>query len=303
MYTVNGFQQEGIVKLGLDCIEVQILRWFVDFIASGLMEHIDADGERFYWIKYGYVIDQLPILKIKDKHAIAQRFDNMVSCGLMEKKYIKDRGNYTYFRIIPEVYRILITSNVEQNDEEGIYENIQGYLSNNTRGIYENIQGVSTKIDNKDSSNIYSNNNTIYNMGRRNKKPENQKREVFNKPTLEEIKEYCLERKNNVDPQAFIDHYDSNGWHVGKMPMKNWRAAIRTWEHNTHKEWGKTPNRTSQTNTTTGPARMVFRDGLICPVCGSPLIAGHTRCDKCGTRKDYGIEGAAIDKYYEKVEA
>lgn len=53
---------------------------------------------------------------------------------------------------------------------------------------------------------------------------------VFVKPTLEEIAAYCKERGNSVDPQKFIDHYDSNGWRVGKNPMKDWRAAVRTWE-------------------------------------------------------------------------
>ena len=54
----------------------------------------------------------------------------------------------------------------------------------------------------------------------------------FAKPTLEEIKSYCVERKNKVNPENFMNHYDSNGWKVGKNPMKDWRAAVRTWERN-----------------------------------------------------------------------
>ena len=57
----------------------------------------------------------------------------------------------------------------------------------------------------------------------------------FAKPTLEEVSAYCIERKNAVDPQSFLDHYESNGWRVGKNPMKDWRAAVRTWEKN-HKQ-------------------------------------------------------------------
>ena len=53
---------------------------------------------------------------------------------------------------------------------------------------------------------------------------------IFKKPTLEEVTEYCLQRKNNVNPQIWIDHYTSNGWMVGKNSMKDWKAAIRTWE-------------------------------------------------------------------------
>lgn len=59
-----------------------------------------------------------------------------------------------------------------------------------------------------------------------------QKRTRFVKPTLEEVAAYCRERRNNIDPQGFIDHYESNGWKVGKTPMQDWKAAVRTWERN-----------------------------------------------------------------------
>jgi len=52
----------------------------------------------------------------------------------------------------------------------------------------------------------------------------------FQKPTLEEISKYCRERDNGVDPERFANFYESNGWRVGKNPMKDWRAAVRTWE-------------------------------------------------------------------------
>lgn len=52
----------------------------------------------------------------------------------------------------------------------------------------------------------------------------------FQKPTLEEIREYCISRGNNVDPEQFLNFYESKGWVVGKSPMKDWRAAVRTWE-------------------------------------------------------------------------
>lgn len=49
-------------------------------------------------------------------------------------------------------------------------------------------------------------------------------------PTIEEITIFCKERNNNVSSQTFIDHYTSNGWMVGKNKMKDWKAAVRTWE-------------------------------------------------------------------------
>lgn len=52
----------------------------------------------------------------------------------------------------------------------------------------------------------------------------------FQKPSLEEIREYCESRNNQVDPEQFFNFYESKGWMVGKTPMKDWHAAVRTWE-------------------------------------------------------------------------
>jgi hypothetical protein len=72
--------------------------------------------------------------------------------------------------------------------------------------------------ENNTSNNITSNKKEIY------------KERKFKKPTLIEVEEYCKERNNEVDPQKFIDFYESKGWLVGKSPMKDWKACIRTWE-------------------------------------------------------------------------
>ena len=53
----------------------------------------------------------------------------------------------------------------------------------------------------------------------------------FVPPTLEEVTSYCKERNNTVNPSKWLAHYEANGWLVGRNKMKNWKAAIRTWEH------------------------------------------------------------------------
>lgn len=60
-------------------------------------------------------------------------------------------------------------------------------------------------------------------------------RAIFTPPTVEEVRSYCAERMNNVDAERFVDYYTANGWKVGKNPMKDWRAAIRTWERTSPK--------------------------------------------------------------------
>ena len=62
------------------------------------------------------------------------------------------------------------------------------------------------------------------------------KSKKFVPPTLEEIKAYCEERKNGVDPERFYNYYTSNGWMVGRNHMKDYKAAIRNWEKKDKKE-------------------------------------------------------------------
>lgn len=81
----------------------------------------------------------------------------------------------------------------------------------------------------------------------------------FMKPEVEEVKAYCDERKNTIDPQHFIDYYEANGWKVGKNPMKDWKACIRTWEkRNTPRQ--ETIRHPQDTQDNIKPARSIFDD-------------------------------------------
>lgn len=59
---------------------------------------------------------------------------------------------------------------------------------------------------------------------------------VFVPPTVEEVREYCLERQNGIDPQSFVDFYGSKGWMVGRTKMTDWKASVRTWEQRRKQE-------------------------------------------------------------------
>jgi len=52
----------------------------------------------------------------------------------------------------------------------------------------------------------------------------------FTPPSIDEVSAYCTERNNGIDPQHFVDFYEAKGWMVGKNKMKDWKAAVRTWE-------------------------------------------------------------------------
>lgn len=81
------------------------------------------------------------------------------------------------------------------------------------------------------------------NVGKRESTRE--KRQRFTPPTRSQVKDYCLERNNRVDPDRFYDYYESNGWRVGKNAMKDWKAAVRTWETNNK---DSPPQRSGTTN-------------------------------------------------------
>ncbi len=106
----------------------------------------------------------------------------------------------------------------------------------------------------------------------------------FVKPTVEEVRAYCKERNNNVDAEKFITHYQSNGWKVGKTPMKDWKAAVRTWEKN---DYGY-HNKAVSEEPPKPQFNYVKAEGyegapMVCPECGTRLIqnGGMVICNKC----------------------
>lgn len=98
---------------------------------------------------------------------------------------------------------------------------------NNLQGGIEKISPPSEKISIGGSENSSPNNIDLNNL---NNNLDNNKRTRFIPPAFEEVKSYCSERGNNVNPEQFINYYSSNGWKVGKNSMKDWKAAVRTWE-------------------------------------------------------------------------
>ena len=90
--------------------------------------------------------------------------------------------------------------------------------------VGENTNGVNNIKINKENNIIINNNIT---------------KESFKKPSIEEIKEYCVERQNGISAESFYDFYESKNWYIGKNKMKDWKAAVRTWERNRKAETPK----------------------------------------------------------------
>lgn len=68
----------------------------------------------------------------------------------------------------------------------------------------------------------------------------------FTPPTVQEVRDYCQERNNNVDAERFVDFYAAKGWKIGSSPMKDWKAAVRTWEKRDADNKPKAQHKSSQ---------------------------------------------------------
>tara|TARA_R100001480_G_scaffold117432_1_gene116959 strand:- start:2583 stop:3254 length:672 start_codon:yes stop_codon:yes gene_type:complete len=111
----------------------------------------------------------------------------------------------------------------ELNPNSNVHKSVIALLEKyNLQGYVKGSQGVETTPQDKDKD------KDIVKVKAKVKR--------FVKPTVVDIAEYCIERNNSVDAEKFYDYYSSNGWKVGKNPMKDWKASVRTWEKNTSQE-------------------------------------------------------------------
>lgn len=178
----------------------------------------------------GYLIDnnEIPYRSFEDIATMLDREENEIE--LCMQFFVKER----MVEIVDDVY--CLTNFLKYQNQDGLekireqnrlrqakYKQRKGLLKGNVTGnVADNVTitlGNATELDidkeiEKDNSIVES------------------KRKRFTPPTLEEVQAYCDERNNGVDAQRFIDYYTSNGWQVGKNKMKDWKAAVRTWERN-----------------------------------------------------------------------
>lgn len=94
----------------------------------------------------------------------------------------------------------------------------------------ETEESNTKKSENKEFTKTTQTNDFV-NQSEKNNQSEKPKRKNFVKPTVEEIAEYCKERKNNLNANSIWDFYEAKGWMIGKDKMKDWKACVRTWEN------------------------------------------------------------------------
>lgn len=107
---------------------------------------------------------------------------------------------------------------------------------------------TANKENNSEQMETIGNNQGGEGEGEKKKEKEKRSKRVFTPPTLEEVQAYCRERGNRIDPQYFLDYYTSTGWMRGKVKLKDWKAAVRTWERQDAKWQGQTDDRRQGTS-------------------------------------------------------
>lgn len=223
------------IKISRDIIHWE---WYKDEHTKGLFLHciIKANWKDCNFkgvkIKRGEFVTSIPVLQ--DELSLTS---NEVRTAI---KHLKKTGEitvkpYSKFSVITVVNYDLYQTESHSNNSQITYKqqtsNIQtADKSQSINSLLTTIEEV--KNDSKEEVKQENMEECISpplppSQGETEEKP---KRKRFTPPTIEEVQAYCTERNNDIDAQAFIDFYESKGWMIGKNKMKDWKAAIRTWE-------------------------------------------------------------------------
>lgn len=194
-----------------------------------MTENRVKDGN--YYVVQSFMVKDLKLKGLeKDVYAIIYGFsqaENQTFTGSLQ--YLADWTNSTKQGIL-KTLNSLVERNLickKENIINGV-KFVEYYSTQFNTPIKESLMGIKESLTNNINNNIF-NNIDINNI----------RQTRFIKPTLEEVKAYCEERKNNVDANKFIDFYTSKGWKVGNQPMKDWKACVRTWENKDKKVYQK----------------------------------------------------------------
>lgn len=159
------------------------------------------------------------------KLLIAKSFVILFESGIIVIKHWKMHNYIQSDRYRPTDY-------VDEKSMLGIKKN-KAYTLDESKMYTKCIQDVSVGKDSIGKVSIDKNSIVKDSKG---ESARGEKAKRFIPPSVEEVEQYCIERSNNIDAQSFIDFYESKGWMIGKNKMKDWKAAVRTWERSRKKE-------------------------------------------------------------------
>ncbi|MFX0133806.1 MAG: hypothetical protein ACFFDN_09185 [Candidatus Hodarchaeota archaeon] len=207
----------------------QLIYWFNKY-PDGYFKNIQQDNPDSWCNELGFSYTEFK--NAFDKIGI--RYISKTKFKKAKNPFIKDNKEYMFCcyndRMSYQVYFFWNYELIRKN-----LSNLRKLnYSNSTNSHYSNSTKLNTVIQQSDITCNSTKLNQIKGNNRLIK--ETNKRLINNgkfiKPTIEEISVYCIERNNNIDPEQFFDFYEAKGWYIGKNKMKDWKAAVRTWERN-----------------------------------------------------------------------
>ena len=191
-YTIEGFSQYAASRMKdengkIDCTDLVILRWFVDFKDAGKMSFIDIGPDRYYWVKYNKILEDLPILSIS-KRALYDRMKKLVRFGVLKHTQQKSGGSFSYYAIGERYYELICTP---------CEENFTPLCSELHTPMKETSHPLGSKLPNKDNSIIDSSNKNSSNKNTncREPKPNDEKNLDFT-PEIEEVVLFLNDKTN-----------------------------------------------------------------------------------------------------------
>jgi hypothetical protein len=133
-YNIEGLDQNSLVECGLNLVDAMILRYILDLEKSSKILRETFNGKEYFWLRYSAVIENLPILNIKNRTVLSRRIDKMINAGFLEKHVLKQGGTFTFFRITDKL------------------KSIDVFTKESIGGTPKSKDGIDSKVDTKDSS-------------------------------------------------------------------------------------------------------------------------------------------------------
>jgi hypothetical protein len=138
-FTVLGFSQERMVALGLDLQDALILRYFVDFFATGRMVKVQSEGKEYVQLSYKALLAEIPIIGITSKDVLKRRFNQMVEAGIMESYTHRVKGVFSCYRLADD-YEALITNTPPSDSKVGRVPTVESEGSDSKVGRVPTVE-------------------------------------------------------------------------------------------------------------------------------------------------------------------
>jgi hypothetical protein len=229
-YTIY-INQKELSKTDFDLVDGAILDYLY-FICNSTNEKIEEQRINGYtWVDYNKILSENPLLRIKSKGALSRRIKKMEKSDFIKLFERLNNGHKLKYFALTKKSEILFTqSNNPVAEKEKPVAEKEKPVAEKEKPVAEKEKPVADREPISTIKDYTIKNNTI-----------KEKRALsFLKPTIDDVKLYCLERNNSIDAETFFNFYESKDWLVGKSKMKDWKASVRTWEKRENK-----PNKTA----------------------------------------------------------